>query len=143
MTLEITKQIAIGSGGALILLLTIIQIAPIKINPWSWMARRIGRAINGEVLDKVDTLGKELADHKAKSEERHATLCRAHILRFGDEVLHGIPHSKEGYDNILLDIDSYEEYCEKNPGYKNNVALETIKHIKKMYQKHLEEDSFL
>ena len=143
MTLETIKQIAIGGGGMLLFLMTLIQITPIKINPWSWICRCIGRALNGEVLSKVDILSKELADHKAKSEERHATLCRAHILRFGDEVLHGIPHSKEGYDNILLDIDSYEEYCEKHPGYKNNVALATIAHIKKMYHKHLEEDSFL
>ena len=136
-------QIAFGGGGILLVVLTLFQIAPIKINPWSWLGRSIGRAINTEVISKVDSLSTELADHKAKSEERHATLCRAHILRFGDEVLHGVPHSKEGYDNILLDIDSYEEYCEGHPGYKNNVALETIKHIKKMYQKHLEEDSFL
>lgn len=143
MTLDTIKQIALGGGGVLLILMTLIQITPIKINPWSWIARMIGRAINGEVLTKVDNLGKELADHKEKSEERHATLCRAHILRFGDEVLHGIPHSKEGYDNILIDIDSYEEYCDKHPGYKNNIAVETIKHIKTMYQKHLIEDSFL
>ena len=143
MTLETIKQIALGGGGVLLILMTLIQITPIKINPWSWIARMIGRAINGEVLTKVDNLGKELADHKEKSEERHATLCRAHILRFGDEVLHGIPHSKEGYDNILIDIDSYEEYCDKHPGYKNNIAVETIKHIKTMYQKHLIDDSFL
>ena len=143
MTLETIKQIALGGGGVLLILMTLIQITPIKINPWSWIARLIGRAINGEVLTKVDNLGKELADHKEKSEERHATLCRAHILRFGDEVLHGIPHSKEAYDNILIDIDSYEEYCDKHPGYKNNIAVETIKHIKTMYQKHLIDDSFL
>lgn len=143
MTLEAIKQIAVGGGGILLVALTIIQITPIKLNPWSWIARCIGRAINGEVLAKVDNLGQELADHKVKSEERHATLCRAHILRFGDEVLHGIPHSKEGYDNILLDIDSYEEYCDQHPGYKNNVAIATIKNIKRMYQKHLEEDTFL
>ena len=143
MTLDTIKQIALGGGGVLLILMTLIQITPIKINPWSWIARMIGRAINGEVLTKVDNLGKELADHKEKSEERHATLCRAHILRFGDEVLHGIPHSKEGYDNILIDIDSYEEYCDKHPGYKNNIAVETIKHIKAMYQKHLIDDSFL
>ena len=143
MTLDQIKTILLSGGGVLLILMTIIQITPIKVNPWSWIGRLIGRAINGEVIDKVDNLGKELADHKEKSEERHATLCRAHILRFGDEVLHGIPHSKEGYDNILLDIDSYEEYCDKHPCYKNNVALATIKHIKKMYQKHLEEDSFL
>lgn len=143
MTLEQIKTILLGGGGVLLILMTIIQVTPIKFNPWSWIGRTIGRAINGELITKVDNLGKELADHKEKSAERHATLCRAHILRFGDEVLHGIPHSKEGYDNILLDIDSYEEYCDNHPGYKNNVALATIAHIKKMYQKHLEEDSFL
>lgn len=143
MTLDLVKTALLGGGGVVLILMTLIQIAPIKINPWSRLARWVGRAINGEVITKVDNLSKELADHKEKSEERHATLCRAHILRFGDEVLHGIPHSKEGYDNILLDIDSYEEYCEKHPGYKNNVALATIKHIKKMYQKHLDNDSFL
>ena len=143
MTLDAIKTLLLSGGGILLLLMTIIQITPIKINPWSWIGRRIGRLINGEVIDKVDSLSQELADHKAKSEERHATLCRAHILRFGDEVLHGIPHSKEGYDNILLDIDAYEEYCDKHPDYKNNIALATIKNIKRMYQKHLEEDSFL
>lgn len=143
MTPETIRQIAVGAAGALLGLMTVIQIAPIKINPWSWIARFIGRAINSEVIAKVDSLSDDLADHKDKSEERHATLCRAHILRFGDEVRHGVPHSKEGYDNILLDIDSYEEYCGKHPNYKNNVALATIKHIKNMYQKHLEEDSFL
>ena len=143
MTLEAIKQASLIGGGILLILMTLIQVTPIKINPWSWIGRTIGRAINGELLTKVDNLSKELADHKEKSAERHATLCRAHILRFGDEVLHGVPHSKEAYDNILLDIDSYEEYCDAHPGYKNNVALATIKHIKKMYQKHLDEDSFL
>lgn len=143
MSLETIKQIALGGGGVLLILMTLIQITPIKLNPWSWLGKKIGRAINGEVLSKVDDLSQELADHKAKSEERHATLCRAHILRFGDEVLHGVPHSKEGYDNILLDIDSYEEYCDAHPAYKNNVALATIANIKRMYQKHLENDSFL
>lgn len=143
MTLEELKHIFLGGGGALIILMTLIQITPIKFNPWSWLGRHIGRMLNGEVLDEVKDLKQDLADHKAKSEERHATLCRAHILKFGDEVRHGIPHSKEGYDSILLDIDSYEEYCDKHPGYKNNVAVATMKHIKKMYQKHLENDTFL
>ena len=37
----------------------------------------------------------------------------------------------------------YENYCDDHPKYMNNVAVATIKHIKHMYQKHLEEDSFL
>ena len=143
MTLETINQIALGGGGVLLILMTLVEITPIKINPWSWIGRKLGRLINGEIIYKVDSLTTELADHKEKSEERHATLCRSHILGFGDEVRHGIPHSKEAYDNILIDIDSYEMYCDKHPGYKNNIAVETIKHIKTMYQKHLREDSFL
>lgn len=143
MTLETIKQIALGSGGMLLVVMTLIQITPIQLNPWSWLGRCIGRAINSEVIAKVDNLSKELADHKAKSAEREATLSRTHILRFGDEILHGIPHSKEHYEQILIDIDAYEEYCNDHQDYKNNIAVATIKHIKKMYQKHLEEDSFL
>lgn len=143
MTLEAIKQIVVSGGGILLVALTIIQITPIKLNPWSWLGRCIGRAINGEVLAKVDNLGQELADHKAKSAEREATQCRARILRFGDEILHNVPHSKEHYEQILIDVDSYEGYCDDHQDYKNNVAVATIKHIKKMYQKHLEEDTFL
>ena len=154
MTLEAILQALLGSGGvalgATVVVLTLVQITPIKLNPWSWLGRKIGRMLNGEVLDqmdklntKVDNVDKELSDHKAKSAEREATQCRSRILRFGDEILHGVLHSHEHYLQILLDIDEYEEYCDAHPDYRNNVAVATIKHIKKMYQKHLEEDSFL
>jgi hypothetical protein len=147
MTLEAIKQIFLGGGGAVcaivIIVLTLIQITPIKLNPWSWLGRKIGRLLNGEVLDKVDKLTTELEDHKTKSAEREATQCRSRILRFGDEILHGVLHSHEHYLQILLDIDEYEEYCDAHPDYRNNVAVATIKHIKKKYQQHLNDDSFL
>lgn len=143
MTLETIIQLFLGGGGALLIFMTLLQVTPIKINPWSWIARCIGRAINGEVIAKVDNLSKDLADHKDKSAEREATRSRTNILRFGDEILHGVPHSKEHYDQILAEISEYESYCDDHPKYKNNVAVGTIKHIKKMYQKHLEGDTFL
>lgn len=43
-------QLLTSGGGALLILLTLIQIAPIKINPWTALARAIGRAINKDVL---------------------------------------------------------------------------------------------
>lgn len=143
MTLEEIGNIALGGGGLVILLMTIVQITPIKINPWSFLSKKIGRAINGEVIDKVDRLSKDVSDLRDECGEREATLSRTHILRFGDEILHGVPHSKEHYDQILTDISAYERYCDDHPQYRNNVAVGTIKHIQKMYQKHLEEDSFL
>ena len=56
MTME---EIATG-GGILLAAMTLIQIAPIKLNPWSALAKAIGRAINGEVITKVDRLEREL-----------------------------------------------------------------------------------
>ena len=52
------KEILLGGGGTLFVLLTLIQLAPIKINPWSAMAKAFGRAINSEVLEKVWSLMK-------------------------------------------------------------------------------------
>ena len=56
------KEIIGGGGGLLLVLMTLVQIAPVKVNPWSWLARCIGKAINGGfgmVLDgseRVDTI---------------------------------------------------------------------------------------
>ena len=143
MTLDAIKQALLGGGGILLILMTLIQITPIKFNPWSWLGRHIGRMLNGAVIDKVANLAKELNEHKKDSAQRDATQCRSRILRFGDEILHGVLHSHEHYLQILLDVDAYEEYCDAHPDYRNNVAVATIQHIKNKYQEHLNDDSFL
>ena len=37
----------------MLILLTVIQIAPVKFDPWTAIARAIGRALNGEVLTQL------------------------------------------------------------------------------------------
>ena len=143
VTIEDLRQLLTYGGGLSLILMTLIQIAPIKLNPWSWLGREIGRAINGEVLEKVNKLAKDVQSLKEEDAEEWASLSRTHILRFGDELLHGVPHSKEHFDQILLDISKYETYCEEHPTYKNNIANATIKQIKHTYQKCLDENHFL
>lgn len=140
MTLE---EIFTYSGGILFVLMTIVQVTPIRFNPWSWLGRTIGRAINKEVLDKVNKLAKDVETMKKEDAEEWASLSRTHILRFGDELLHGVQHSKEHFDQILLDISKYESYCNEHKDYKNNVATASIKYIKNTYQKCLDENHFL
>ena len=43
------QQILCGGGGIVLVLMTLVQITPVKINPWSWIARAIGKAINADV----------------------------------------------------------------------------------------------
>lgn len=136
-------SIAATGGIVLLIVMTVIQISPIKINPWSWIAKRIGRAINQEVIDKVDKLEKDVATIKANEDEREATLCRTRILRFGDELLHGVKHSKEHFDQILIDITYYENYCSTHAAYRNNVAVLTIQQVKETYRKCMRDKTFL
>ena len=43
----------LGCGaGALLALTALIQIAPIKVNPWSSIAKAVGGAINADVLNE-------------------------------------------------------------------------------------------
>ena len=119
---------------ALIAGTTLVQIAPIKINPWSWLGRAIGRAINAEVIQKVDKLEGDLQSLKDRSEEHEAKSCRIRILRFGDEILHGVHHSKEHFDQILLDITEYDNYCKDHPRFKNNMTAITTSVIMSTYQ---------
>lgn len=143
MSIEEIKQIGLYSGGVLLLLMTIIQIAPIKINPWSWIGRCIGRAINAEVLEKVDTISKAVNSNKEDDEQNWAELHRTHILRFGDEIRLGIAHSEEHFNQVLDDIHKYIDYCKCHPCYLNDKADATIALIKQTYATCLKEDKFL
>ena len=140
MTLQ---EIILSGGGATAVVLTLLQISKININPWSWLARKLGRAINGEVIEKVDKLGSDLNDLRSESEEREAITCRSRILHFGDEIMHGKEHTKEHFDQMLSDIDYYEKYCEEHKDFKNSIAAATIERIRAVYQKCIKENSFL
>lgn len=140
-----------GAGAlALAALSTAVEIAPIRINPWSALAAWLGRAINGEVIDRVTSLGEkvdrleaDIMTNRAAEEARDAESARSRILRFGDECLHDQRHSKEHFDQIMRDIKKYETYCKEHPEFENNTAVYTIKHIGEIYQKRLKDHSFL
>lgn len=134
------------TGGGVVILIavaTIIQISPIKINPWTWFARMIGRAINGEVIAKVDKLEQEIRSIQRINAEQNAEERRVRILRFGDEILHDVKHSKEHFDNILKDISVYEQYCKDHPEFENGRTVLTIETIEETYKKCFDDHSFL
>lgn len=154
MTLQEFLDLITENGGfwtaVIVVLLTLIEITPIKINPLSWFAKKLGKAFNGEIMKEMGNLKKEVKDIKKdvtdireEAKEREATNRRTRILEFGDEILHDVDYSKEHWDSILMDCSEYEHYCDDHPHYMNNVAKATIKHIKHMYDKHLDEDTFL
>lgn len=140
MTIE---EIISYGGGTLLFLMTIIQIAPVKINPWSAIAKAVGKAINADVLRELDIVKKDLADHVKANEARNADEHRARILRFNNELLRDISHTKEEFINVLADIDFYERYCRDHKDYKNNRAVHAIANISRSYDERLRRHDFL
>lgn len=116
----------------IILLLSVVEICPIKINPWSWIGGLIGKLLGVKsVSDKVDALEK-------KVDENQATTMRVRILRFENELQEERIHSKDSWDQVMDDITRYEEYTEKHPKFKNNITVASINHIKNKYGELLE-----
>lgn len=129
----------IGGGIALSVL---VDISPIKFDPWKCIFRALGKALNGEVLDKLGETQQKLEAHIQADDERNADMHRARILRFNNELLRDIPHTKEDFINVLADIDDYEAYCREHPNYKNNRASHAIHNIGSCYDKRLEKHDF-
>ena len=130
------QELLAGGGGLLLVLMTLMQIAPVKINPWSWLARAIGRAVNAEVIKKLD-------DHITMDDRRSADGHRARILHFNNELLRDIGHTQEEFFEVLAEIDAYEDYCREHPEYPNNRAVLAIENIQEVYKERLKKHDFL
>ena len=131
------QEILTGGGGLLLVLMTLIQVAPVKINPWSWLAKAIGKAMGIEAIEK------KLDAHIDMDDRRTADGHRARILHFNNELLRNIGHTKEELIEALTEIDAYEKYCDKHPEYPNNRAVLAIENIREVYKERLKKHDFL
>lgn len=145
-------QEIMAGGGCLIVLMTLVQVAPIKINPWSSIknalsavGHALGKVFNGAVIEKLDKMEamqsetrKRLDEHIRVDDERNADLHRSYILRFNMELRRGMQHTDEDFNEVLYNIKCYERYCKDHPEYQNNRAVHAIRHIENVYDERME-----
>ncbi len=137
------KEILYGGGGWLVILLTLIQIAPVKLNPWSAVLGWLGKQINKDLFAQMETMKSEIETIRDENREIHAKDCRVRILRFSDEIYLGQPHSQEHFKQILGDITHYEKYCDDHPEFENQIAVAAIEQIEHSYNTRLKKHDFL
>ena len=144
------KEILYGSGGGLLLIMSLLQISKININPWTAVFGWIGRQLNHELFTKVaglekrmETIQTDVNTIREEGRERHAKDCRVRILRFADEIYLGTNHSQEHYKQLLGDIKSYETYCDTHEDFENQIATAAIRQIKSRYDLHIQQHDFL
>lgn len=147
MTLD---DLFVGGGVGVVAVLSLLEIAPIKVNPWSAIARGLGRAFNAEVLADLKVVQKAQQDtrsaldkHQAADDEYKAECHRAALLAFNTSLLRGELHTQEDFFDAFRHIDQYEGYCRNHPGYKNNRASHAIANIGRVYDERLKARDFL
>lgn len=131
--LEFFKNLSMsGWMSVFIILATLIEITPIKINPIGWL----GRKLNADMYKRVDKIESKLDVHVAQS-------YRTKILNFQDKILvkGANTFTKEQYDEVLDAVQEYERYCKENKvqNHKCNMA---IGYIKRCYEQCQNTQSF-
>ena len=139
-----------GGSGLIVAVMSIIQVSKIEINPQSWIAAQLGNALNAGVMKEIKDIKaeqeetrKKLDAHIEEGEERKADNYRSRVLRFNNELVRGLGHTEEDYDEILSVIWKYEKYCKTHDNYKNNKMPHAIKNVERMYDEMLKTNGFL
>ncbi len=147
--MEIVSLCSLGSAGVLAVILSAIQLSPAKVNPWSAIARALGKAINHDVFAELNTvkesqakLQEKLGEIQKVNDARNADHLRERILRFNLELMRGEEHTREDYVEILKVRDDYKDYCESHPEYKNSRAELAIENISQIYLELMRKGAF-
>ncbi len=102
----------------------------------------IDQKLDGQQKD-IDQLKDSFSRFNSEESEKDAQGARRRILRFNDELLRNMDHSKEYFDDILEDIKTYEDYCKSHPKFENGKTVMADRNIKRCYELCMEKQSFL
>lgn len=109
----------------LIIISTIVQIAPIQINPWSALMDWIGKSANKSLRKDVDQLRHAVVDLWVSEHRRR-------ILTFARECRRGVDHSMEEWRFVIANMEEYENYCRRNK-IDNGVIKEDSAYVRELY----------
>ena len=120
----------------------LIEVTPIKLNPWKTLFKWIGKQLNKDVNDKVTEIEKKVDNLQSELSDERVQNKRWSILNVSNSCRQGIVHTKEEWDHTLDEIKWYEDYCNNNK-VCNGVIEVNVTWLRKKYHEHLENDDFL
>ena len=113
----------------------LIQIIPIKINPWSALLKWISKIVTGDACGKIDDLIKQV-------DENEKDRIRWEILDFANSCRNGRRHTRDEFQHIVTLRDKYKKLLEKTND-TNGVFDVEYKYIQDLYAERLEKNDFL
>lgn len=111
---------------ALVVLLSLVQISPLKVNPWDSIFGWFGRKMNGGTEQKLKDLEKQIMDMWINNH-------RQSILTFARECRADIGHSSDEWSNVLNIAEEYEHYV-KEKNVTNGIISQDTEYLRNLYQ---------
>lgn len=113
----------------------LIQIIPIKINPWSALLQWVGKLVTGNACGKIDDLIKQV-------DENEKDRIRWEVLDFANSCRNDRKHTRDEFQHIVSLHDKYKKLLEKTKDTNGVFDLE-YKYIQDLYAERLEKNDFL
>lgn len=110
----------------IVVLLSLIQISPLKLNPWDKLLGWFGKKLNGGMENQIKELQKQIRDVWINNH-------RQTLLTFARECRSNIEHSAEEWTHVLNVAEEYEKYCESHD-VTNGVVRQDTRYIRELYQ---------
>ncbi len=115
--------------------ITLVEVVPIKLNPWSWFFRTIGNMMLGEFK-------KDMLTFKREQEAKNANDMRWAIINFANSCRRGELHSKDAWRHVLNQLSEYEGYT-KDHGITNGVVDAESEYLHALYKERCIKNDFI
>ena len=122
--------------------MSLVQISPIKINPWGKIGGLIRSFLMKDVQRDIQEVKKEVREIAVTTDDNEVWRLRHEILDFYNSCKNGRKHTKDEFEHILEAHDRYETIIKKRQ-IKNGVMDIEHQYIRDVYRKSLESDNFL
>ena len=113
-----------------------IQIAPIKINPWSTVIKWAGKLIMNDACGKMDSLIAKVDNNNEKDR------IRWEILDFANSCRNNRKHTRDEFQHIVALHDKYQKLLETTND-TNGVFEVEYNYIQGLYAERMEKNDFL
>ena len=124
--LNVATPAAWIGGTVLVVLFTLIQISPIRLNPWDHVFGWIGSKVNSAIQKRLKDVEKQVQDMWVNNH-------RQTILVFARECREDIAHSSDEWTNVLNVAEEYEKYVTENK-VTNGIITQDTEYLRNLYQ---------
>ncbi len=120
----------------------VIQISPIKLNPWSHLLGWIGRIINAELLKKVEAQDAKFGQMQRMIDDNEKDRIRYEVLSFANQCRNHVKHTQDEFQHIIAINKKYHKLLAKTRD-ENGVFDAEYQYILELYHECQRSNSFL